>query len=124
MQTILIIEDETSLLELYADLISSEGYKVLKAADGEEGLKLAMTSEWDLMLLDIMLPKLDGLEILIKLKKSKILDSSKKVIVLSNLDTENVVTECLKNGALEHLAKSAVTPQAVVAVVEKYLPRA
>lgn len=124
MQTILIIEDETSLLELYADLLSSEGFDVLKASDGEEGLRMAQQQDWDLLLLDIMLPKLDGLEILVRLKKENILNDSRKVIVLSNLDTENVVSECLKHGAVEHLAKSAVTPQAVVSVVEKYLPRA
>ncbi|MFO1478244.1 MAG: response regulator transcription factor [Verrucomicrobiota bacterium] len=69
MSRILIIEDETPMRTALADLLSSEGYRVLSAADGESGLKRAIEEKPDLILLDIMMPKLDGFEVCAELRR-------------------------------------------------------
>lgn len=119
MSKILIIEDETSLLEVYADFLTSEGHEVTKASDGEEGLNIALTQEWDIMFLDVMLPKLDGLELLKRLKsENKLVD--RKVIMLTNIDNEPIVSESLSLGAVEHLSKAKVTPETLNEYAKKY----
>lgn len=120
MAKILIVEDETSLLEVYAEVLEAEGHQVLRAFDGDTGLNTALHQEWDIMFLDIMLPGLDGIEILKKLSQEGMLENH-KVVMLSNLDSPDVVDESLKLGAVKHLSKSNVTPQIVVSTVQELL---
>lgn len=119
MAKILIIEDETSLLEVYAEFLTSEGHEVLKASDGEAGLDLAITQDWDIMFLDVMLPKLDGLELLKRLvAKNQLVD--RKVIMLTNIDNEPILSKSLSLGAVEYLSKAKVTPQTLDEYAKKY----
>ena len=69
MQRILIIEDETPMRTALADLLAAEGYRVLSAADGETGLQRALTDKPDLILLDVMMPKLDGFSVCAELRR-------------------------------------------------------
>src|ERR1035438_3111977 len=69
MSRILIIEDEAPMRTALADLLSAEGYRVLSAADGESGLQRALDEKPDLILLDIMMPKLDGFALCAKLRR-------------------------------------------------------
>ncbi|HLD11655.1 MAG TPA: response regulator, partial [Patescibacteria group bacterium] len=68
-KTICIIEDDEFLRDLYVELLTGEGYTVIAAEDGEEGLRLLETQHFNLVLLDIMLPKIDGLDILRRLRE-------------------------------------------------------
>jgi CheY-like chemotaxis protein len=119
MTKILLIEDETSLLNVYSEVLETEGYEVLKATDGEEGLRLAETEAWDLMFLDVMLPKLDGTELLRKLSQGGKL-GDRPVVMLTNLDNDAVVNECLALGAVEHISKANNDPQTIIDVAIRY----
>ena len=121
MNKVLIIEDEISLQDLYADFLREAGFNVSTASDGDKAIELINNSDWDILLLDIMLPKLDGTEVLKRVKADPKL-KSKPVIVLSNLESDQIVKECLDLGAREFLIKSDITPQTILDVVSKYLP--
>ena len=122
MAKILLVEDESSLVEVYSEFLESEGHEVLKALDGEEGLILAQTEDWEIMFLDIMLPKLDGIELLKRLgQENKI--AGRPIVMLTNLDTEEIIAESLSLGAREHLSKANINPQSILNVVKKYLSK-
>lgn len=119
MAKVLMIEDETSLLDVYSEFVESEGHTVLKAVDGESGLEMAINGDWDIMFLDIMLPKLDGVELLREMNKKDKLEG-RPVIMLTNLDTEQIVGQCMELGAVKHLSKAEITPQSVLSEIAKY----
>ncbi len=121
MTKVLIIEDEISLQDLYADFLREAGFNVSTASDGDKAVELINSLDWDILLLDIMLPKLDGTEILKRVKTDLKL-KSKPVVVLSNLESDLIVKECLDLGARDFLIKSDITPQTILDVVNKYLP--
>jgi DNA-binding response OmpR family regulator len=120
MAKILIIEDEASLVEVYSEYLKAQGHEVLKATDGEGGLEIALSQEWDVMFLDIMLPKLDGIELLRKLNERGEI-KGRPIIMLTNLDTEQIVFECINLGAASHLSKADATPEKVADAVLKFL---
>lgn len=122
MNKVLLIEDEISLQDLYADFLRDAGLSVFTAGDGDSALDSINNSEWDILLLDIMLPKLDGTEVLKYIKNNAGL-SDKPIIVLSNLESDQIVKECMDLGAREFLVKSDITPQTILDVVNKYLPK-
>ena len=85
---VLIVEDENEVRDLYRDLLSDNGFEVLLATNGREGLVLAREKQWDLMLLDIMLPEIDGLSVLQEIKENH----DKPVLIISNLNSDEVIT--------------------------------
>lgn len=117
---ILLVEDDFFLADIYQTKLSVENYDVLVGQDGMEGLTLAQENVPDLILLDIMLPKMDGLEVLKKLKDD---DRTKDipVILLSNLGQEFVVKGGMNLGAVDYLLKSDLTPREVIEKIEHYL---
>lgn len=119
-KTILLIEDEEVIRELYAEVLRDAGYKVIEARDGDTGLKRALGDEWDIMLLDIMLPGSDGLQILRYIKENERL-KVKPVILLTNLGNETIIKEAFTKGADAYLIKSEITPDKIVSEVGNYL---
>jgi len=120
MKKILIIEDDPFLSEMYAAKFGQSGFRVEMAIDGKKGLEKIKTSKPDLILLDIVLPKMDGFEILRKVKE----DSQLKkipVILLTNLGQKNEVEKGLALGADEYIIKAHFTPTAVMAKVKEVL---
>lgn len=105
---ILLIEDDLNTRNLYMDLLSSKGYEVEFAADGKEGLLKAEEGSYDLVLLDIMLPHVDGLEILSALKKDG--ESKMKIALFTNLSSKDVIDEARAKGADAFLLKSDLDP--------------
>ena len=87
-QTILIVEDELPLLKVYADRFSEEGFLVLKASNGQEGLDLAIKEKPDLILLDILMPVMDGLTMMQKLRENNTWGSSVPIMLLTNLSAD------------------------------------
>lgn len=117
---ILLIEDDLDLRELYTEILKEASFAVASAADGQTGLTLALAGGYDLLLLDIMLPKIDGLQILKNLKSNAQL-SKIPVILLTNLDRESIIKEGFSLGADGYIIKSEDTPDQVVAEVKKLL---
>lgn len=119
-KTILIIEDEEAIREVYSEVLRDAGFKVIEASDGLEGSNKALNESWDLLLLDIMLPGEDGLHILKKLKENPQI-SSKPIILLTNLGSEPIINESFNLGAEGYLIKSEITPDKIIAEVNNYL---
>jgi len=117
---VLIVEDDQALLNLYDKKFSNSGYNVIRAEDGQEGLDKAESESPDVILLDIMLPVMNGFEVLKNLKKKKLLDRV-PVVILSNYGETKNVTEGLVEGAVEYLIKVEHTPEEVVNIVEDAL---
>lgn len=115
---ILFVEDESALQRALTSILSEKGYEVLSALDGEMGLELAQKEIPDLVLLDLVLPKKDGFEVLSGLKQ----DPSTKnipVIILTNLESSQDVEKALQIGATTYLVK---TNYKLEEVVEKITP--
>jgi len=102
---ILFVEDESALQKTFGEVLRQEGYQVISAMDGEEGLRLAQTEKPDLILLDLVLPKLHGFEVLKKLKEDKNTESI-AVIVLTNLESTGDVEKAVQLGAKTYLVKA------------------
>ncbi len=120
MKKILLIEDEVDIKDLYTEFLEYAGFKVISATDGEEGIALARSEIWDLMLLDIMIPKVNGVDLLKNLNENYLINS-RPIIMLTNLGEENLITECLENGATGYLIKAEITPDKILNEVQSYL---
>lgn len=119
---ILIIEDEADLLELYTLQFESEGFFVTSATKGEEGLKLASQEKPDIILLDVILPKMDGFKVLKKLKGNSATKDI-PVVMLTNLGGQQDEEEGKKLGALDYLIKANYTPVELAKKVQRYLAK-
>ena len=102
---ILIIEDEATLQRALSEFLTAEGFEVVGASDGEEGLNMAKTKNPDLILLDIILPKKDGYEVLAEIKKDEKIDKV-PVVLLTNLETAEDIQKAFDAGATTYLVKS------------------
>lgn len=120
VQTILLVEDDPLLSRMYQTKFTKEGYRVLLAEDGEAGLKIALEQRIDFLILDIMMPKLSGLDLLAKLRENP-RGKTIPVIVLSNLAQQKEAEKALALGAKEFLIKANLTPSQVSAKVKQYL---
>lgn len=121
MTRILIVEDDSLLLRMYQKKLEKDGYEVITAVDGEAGVQSASENKPDMILLDILLPKKSGFEVLEELKS----DNETKdipVVILSNLgNSEADIERGLELGAVAYLIKSQVVPSDVVAKVKEVL---
>lgn len=120
---ILIVEDDQFLREFYQELLQAEGYFVDVAPDGEVGLYKISTNGYNLVLLDIMLPKKDGVQILRDLKVTSPKSPNVTIVVLTNLGQDSVIKECFDLGADGYLIKSALNPDQVLTEVKSYLQK-
>lgn len=123
MAKVLIIEDEQFIREIYKRQIEKAGYSVDGYGNGKEGLLALQQNHYDLVLLDIMLPDLNGLEIL---KEAKQNSATKDVpiILLTNLGQDEIIKEGFKLGAQSYLIKASYTPDQVVQEVQNILNKA
>ncbi|XOB40606.1 MAG: response regulator [Candidatus Nealsonbacteria bacterium] len=117
---ILIIEDEKILSEMYKDKFTKVGFEVISAFDSEEGLKLTKKEKPDLIILDILLPRENGVVFLNWLKADPEI-SSIPVIVFSNYDDPETRKRASKLGIKDYLIKADYTPKAIVEKVKSYL---
>jgi DNA-binding response OmpR family regulator len=119
---ILIVEDDQYIRELYVEILEDEGFYVEHAADGEMGYQKIFHGGYDLVLLDIMLPKMDGLTILAKIKnETPPMNQNRSIIVLSNLGQETTIAKAMTLGAQGYMIKSDYTPAQVINKVKEYL---
>lgn len=120
MAKILIIEDDPSMSKMYKRIFTLENYETEVAEDGEKGLEAAETTKPALILLDIMMPKMNGLEVLDKLKSNP-QTAAIPVIILTNLGSEKDAETALSKGALQYIIKSEHEPQDILAFAKKIL---
>ncbi|MGE5042129.1 MAG: response regulator [Candidatus Levyibacteriota bacterium] len=120
MPKILIVEDDPSINKMYEDVFKLEKYDVAIAMDGQEGLEKAASELPDAILLDIMMPKVDGLLVLERLKKN---EKTKHipVIILSNLVGGTDVQHAKYFGAVKYVVKSQFLPNEIVQITRKVL---
>lgn len=117
---ILIVEDDEFLAEIYNREFLSAGYECAIAPDGERALTMLKESNYDLVLLDIMLPKMDGLTVLENIRKDG-KTAKVPVVILSNLSQDATVKQGLALGANGYLLKAQYLPQQAVNEVKKFL---
>lgn len=103
---ILVVEDDNTLREILRDNLTNEGYKVLEAKTGKEGQDLALSGHPDLILLDIILPDVDGISVLKTIRADEAWGKQAKVVMLTNLSDNQSVTSALDLGAHNFLVKS------------------
>ena len=117
---ILFIEDESALQITFGDMLSKQGYEMIKAMDGKTGLDLAKEKKPDLILLDLILPKMDGFGVLKGLKEG---EETKDipVIILTNLENTGDVQRALEIGATTYLTKANYTLTEILEKIEKAL---
>jgi DNA-binding response OmpR family regulator len=120
MKTILFIEDESALQKTFGEILGQEGYEMISALDGEIGLRLAKDKKPDLILLDLILPKKHGFDVLKGLKEDK---ETKEipVIVLTNLERIEDVDRALELGATTYLVKAQYSLEEVIEKIKKAL---
>ena len=119
-KTILIVEDDKFLRELIVQKLIREKYEVIEAIDGEQGIKKIKEEKPDLILLDLILPGIDGFEVLARMKDDPEI-SSIPTIVLSNLGQKEDVEKGLKLGAVDYLIKAHFTPGEIIEKIRKYI---
>ena len=117
---ILIIEDDRDLANIYAESFQMDGFEVKNAFDGKEGLKAALEYHPDIILLDIMLPLMGGLEVL-KALKSDPLSASVPVILLTMVSNESIITQGFQEQADGYIIKATFSPSQVREEVKTYL---
>ncbi|KKU86798.1 MAG: hypothetical protein A2667_02590 [Candidatus Wildermuthbacteria bacterium RIFCSPHIGHO2_01_FULL_47_27] len=117
---ILIIEDDGFLRELISRKLIQEGYEVIEALDGEEGLKKAAEEKPNLILLDLILPNVDGFEVLAQVKKNSS-TASIPVVIFSNLGQKDEVERGLQFGAADYMVKANFTPTEIIAKIKEIL---
>lgn len=120
---ILIIEDEVVLLKVLAEKFENEKFEVEMAEDGEEAMLKVRASKPDMILLDIILPKKDGIEVLKEIKSDPELKDI-PVIIISNLGSDEKIKETLELGAVDYLIKTQHPINEVVEKVQEHLRKA
>ncbi len=117
---ILIVEDELPLLKILTDKLSSEGFIIIGAKDGKEGLEFALKEAPDLILLDIMMPIMNGMEMLSRLRSNPT-GQKIPVILLTNLGETSTVLEAKELNIEDYLIKSNLKLEDVVKIVKEKL---
>ena len=120
MKKILIAEDDFFIRDIYSKVFSLAGFEVTLAVDGEEALQKLKDQVYDMILLDIMMPKVTGLDVLKSLRAMPAPAKDTSVFILSNLGQENVIEEAFKIGMDGYIIKSQMTPQQIVAEINTF----
>lgn len=120
LPVILIIEDDPILSKMYSEKFRNEGFKVLTALDGESGLDMATKNKVDMILLDVMLPRISGIDLLKKLRDNE-KGKNTLVIVLTNLADPEEKKRALDLGVKDYLVKAMQNPGQVVDKVKSRL---
>ena len=122
-KNILLVEDEQLIADMYADILRDEGFKVTVKNDGKTGLDAAQTGNFDLVLLDLMLPNVTGLEILSMLRdpavSPKFSRDSHHIIVLTNLSEDDIISKEIHAKAEGYYLKVNITPRKLATIIKE-----
>jgi len=122
MKKILFVEDESALQKTFGEILSQEGYEMTSALDGEAGLRLAKLDKPDLILLDLILPKINGFEVLKSLKENKETKNI-PVIVLTNLEAMEDIDKAISLGAISYLVKTEYDLEEVLEKIKNIISK-
>jgi DNA-binding response OmpR family regulator len=120
MAKILFVEDDPLIVKIYTTRLQADGYQVFSADNGEAGLKIAEEQLPNLVVLDIMMPRMDGFGVLAKLRANESLKSV-PVLVYSNLAQEEEIARAKQMGATEFIIKANLSPTEMVAKIKQYV---
>jgi DNA-binding response OmpR family regulator len=120
-KTVLLIEDDIFLRELVGIKLRESKYQVTEASNGQEGLEKLLAQEYDIVLLDIMIPIKTGFEVLEEYKNKKPDTINSKIVIMSNLNEQNYITKALKLGAIDYVIKAHYSPTEIVAKINQLL---
>lgn len=118
---ILLIEDDKYTRELYEEVIKGEGYLLDTAVNGEEGLDKIKKGGYNLILLDVMMPKMSGLEVLRTIKNEPPKNQNGPIVILTNLTNDPILNEAYGLNAKDFVVKSDITPGDLVEKIKHYL---
>ncbi|HSW99180.1 MAG TPA: response regulator [Candidatus Saccharimonadales bacterium] len=111
---ILIVEDEHFITELYVRALTRAGYDVTTEVDGARGLALALTNKFDIILLDLMVPSVTGIDILRRLRGPDAAPLKAKIVITTNLEERESVRTDIEKQADAYLVKAEITPRELV----------
>ena len=117
---ILLVEDDQFTRELYEEVLKDAGFAVDTAVDGVDGLSKMTVGGYNLILLDVMMPKMDGLDVLRELMNNPPKVKNGPIVLLTNLTNDPVIDTAYGLNAKGHLVKSDITPGELVEHVKKY----
>lgn len=120
MAKVLFVEDDPLIVKIYSTRLSADGYTVITALNGADGLRLADEEKPDLIVLDIMMPKMDGFEVLQKLRAIPSFVAT-PVLLYSNLGKEEERTKAIAMGATEYIVKANISPTEMVNKIKQHL---
>ena len=121
-KTILFIEDDRPISEMYARVLSGDTYQTDFAYDGEEGLKKAARKHYDLIILDIMMPEMSGIEVLHHLRGEDGRGShDTKILILTNLAQDKTSQEALKAQADGYIIKADIVPSQLASIIDSMI---
>lgn len=118
---ILLADDDMYIRELYVEILKDAGHEVIPCDNGEKALSELAKGGFDLVLLDIMMPKLDGIGVLKSLKEKPPSSPNGPVVLLTNLAHDPVLKEATELGAKTYLIKADMTPDQLLSKVKEYL---
>lgn len=121
MLKIMLVEDDPMIAEIYKKKFELSGFEVVNAVTGKEVLKFASEAKFDLILLDMVLPEMSGMDVLKELRKSGNYDSDLKIIMLSNLNKTEYEKEAKENGADGFIGKTQYSPSELVVEIQRLL---
>ncbi len=120
-QRILVVDDDLFIREIYEDVLKTAGFEVDSAVNGEEALEKLKSGGYALILLDMMMPKVDGLGVLYSLSQTPSVSKNGPIILLTNSDLDARVKEGLTKGASSYLIKAALTPDQLLEKIKDFL---
>lgn len=118
---VMVVDDDLYIRELYVEILNDEGYVVDSAVNGEDAYSKLKNGGYDLILLDIMMPKMDGLGVMEALQKTEPPIKNGPIIVLTNLDHDPLIKDAISRGASAFIIKADITPEDLLIQVRKFL---
>lgn len=120
MRKILIAEDDFFIRDIYSKVFSLSGYEVQVAVDGMDALEKIKAQPYDMILLDIMMPRMTGIDVLKNVRALEPPTKNVPIFIITNLGQQNVIEEAFKLGMDGYILKSQVTPQQIVDEINNY----
>lgn len=118
---ILLVEDDKDTQDIYKEVLEDAGYEVVTANDGAIGLEKAADGGYNVILLDLMMPNVDGLQFLERIKKNPPKQQNGPIIVLTNVSQDSVVQKALALGAAAYFIKASINPEQLLREVRSFL---
>lgn len=118
---ILLVDDDLYIRDIYLEILQNEGFITDVAINGEEGLVKLQEGGYDLVILDIMMPKMDGIGVLDALQKNPPVSKNGPIILLTNLGLDPLTKTAKNKGVASYLTKADLTPQDLLATVHKFI---